>query len=81
MEKLTSIVTGRVHITNMTHTDQLGSILDSVKCSMLVLYYMELSQSETQALVTAMRDRVHGVVLRSGVTLDMEELTQYFNSC
>ena len=35
MEKLSSIVTGIVEIDNMTHADQLGSILASVKCKIL----------------------------------------------
>ena len=76
MEKLASIVTGSVHINNMTHTDQLGSILASVKCPVLVLYNMDLSDTETRALVTAMRDGVQKVSLYT-VTLDLEELTQY----
>ena len=37
---------------------------------------MKLSEAETRALVTAMRDRVEEVWLYN-VTLDMEELTQY----
>ena len=76
MEKLASIVTEIVRIDNMTHADQLGGILASVKCPWLVLYKMELSEAETRALVTAMRDRVQTVVLYA-VTLDIEELTQY----
>ena len=76
MEKLASIVTWRVNINNMTHTDQLGSILASVKCPVLVLYNMDLSDTETRALVTAMRDGVQKVSLYT-VTLDLEELTQY----
>ena len=77
MEKLASIVTGIVRIYNMTHADQLDGILASVKCSELELWRMELSKVETRALVTAMRDRVQKVWLFSGVTLDIEELTQY----
>ena len=76
MEKLASIVTGEVYIFNMTHHDQLGSILASVKCTQLGLVRMDLSDTETRALVTAMRDRLETVVL-SGVTLDMEELAKY----
>ena len=76
MEKLASTVTERVYIYNMTHTDQLGSILASVKCTVLWLRRMDLSDTETQALVTAMRDRVQRVALYY-VTLDIEELTQY----
>ena len=77
MEKLASIVTWRVGIDNMTHTDQLGSILASVKCRVLWLWNMDLSDTETRALVTAMRDGVQTVVLWYDVTLDIEELTLY----
>ena len=76
IEKLASIVTRGVDISNMTHNKQLGSILASVKSPELRLRYMDQSDTETRALVTAMRDWVQGVVLRS-VILDMEELTQY----
>ena len=76
MEKLTSIVTERVWIENLTNTDQLGSILASVKCTEILLIEMELSEAETRALVTTMRDRVESVMLEN-VTLDIEELTQY----
>ena len=76
MEKLASIVTGRVTIARMANTDQLGSILASVKCLELELYLIKLSEAETQALVTAMRDRVQRVTLCDAV-LDIEELTQY----
>ena len=52
-------------------------ILASVQCTELVLYDMILmSEENTRALVTAMRDRVQTVVLYA-VTLDIEELTQY----
>ena len=77
MEKLASIVTEAVSIVNMTHADQLGGILASVQCPVLMLYKMEMSEAETRALVTAMRDRVQRVWLVYGVTLVIEELTQY----
>ena len=77
MEKLASIVTGRVWIDNMTHTDQLSSILADVKCTWLRLQRMDLSDTETRALVTAIRERAQIVALFSNVTLDVEELTQY----
>jgi len=76
MEKLASIVTETVWIDNMTHGDQLGSILASVKCSVLALYNMRLNQAEKRALVTAMRDRVQTVELYNE-TLDIEELNRY----
>ena len=70
MEKLASVVTGVVHIQMMDHTDQLGSILANIKCTRLFLCNMELSEAETRALVTAMRDRVQCV--RMGhVTMDI----------
>ena len=77
MKKLASIVMQQVWINNMTHADQLGRILVSVKCSKLGLNNMELSEAETRALVTAMRDRVEEVWLDFDVTLDIEMLTQY----
>jgi len=76
MEKLASIVTETVWIDNMTHGDQLGSILASVKCPVLGLCNMRLNQAETRALVTAMRYRVETVGLYNE-TLDIEELTRY----
>ena len=76
MEKLASIVTQTIYINNMTHTDQLGRILASVKCTKLMPHDMNLSEAETRALVTAMRDWVEKVVL-GDVTLDIEELTKY----
>ena len=48
MEKLASIVTQTIYINNMTHADQLGSILASVKCTELILCYMALSEAETR---------------------------------
>ena len=76
MEKLASIVTVGVIIHKMTHTDQLRSILASVKCTQLGLVRMDLSDTETRALVTAIRDQVERVAL-GDVTLDIEELIQY----
>ena len=38
---------------------------------------MDLSEADTRALVTAMRDQVQTVALVNDVTLDIEELTQY----
>ena len=77
MEKLASIVTERVTIAWMTHTDQLGSILASVKCPVLELYIINLSEAETQALVTAMRDRVQCVRFWYYGCVNINELTQY----
>ena len=77
MKKLASIVTDTVRINDLTHTDQLGSILVSANCPNLRLGYdMELSELETRALVSAMRVRLQKVDLED-VTLDIEELTKY----
>ena len=75
LEKLASIVNRGVWINNMTHPDQLGSILGGVKCPWLSLWNMVLNETSTRALVTAM-DWVKYVWLWE-VTLDIEELTQY----
>ena len=74
--RLASIVNTRVCMHDMGHADQLSSILASVQCPVLVLDTMELSEAETQALVTAMRGRVESVRLWS-CTLDIDKLTQY----
>ena len=80
MKKLLSIVTNTVHMNNIEYseyTDQLVKILTTVKCPVLGLgWYMELSDTETRALVTAMRDGVKNVDLED-VTLDIEEFTKY----
>ena len=44
---------------------------------MLQLYYLSLTEPQTRALITAMRDKVEDVWLRPGVTLDIEALCQY----
>ena len=77
LKKLASIVTYHVGIDNLTPICKLGSILASVKCTELSLMNMGMSEADTQALVTAMRDRVEEVELWGGVTLDIEELTKY----
>ena len=77
MKKLTSIVTWNVGIDFMTPTSQLSSILACVKCPGLWLGDMELSEENTRALVTAMRERVVEVWLWDNITLDIEELTKY----
>ena len=77
MEKLISFVKEKVSINKMTPSSQLGSILASVKCRVLELKNMKLSQADTQALVTIMRDRVKLLTLYNGITLDIEELTKY----
>jgi len=76
MDELSSIVTERVWIDNISHTDQLTSILANVRSKWLQLQNMELSDADTQVLVTAM-SRVEGVWLEN-VTLDMEELCRSY---
>ena len=76
MDELSSIVTERVWIDNISHTDHLTSILANVRSKWLQLQNMELSETDTQVLVTAM-SRVEGVWLEN-VTLDMEELCRSY---
>ena len=52
-------------------------MLDSVQSAWLVLDNTVLNETETRALVTAMRDRVERVALGGEVTLDIEELSEY----
>ena len=78
MEKLASVVTGTVNINMMNHADHLSSILASVKCKVLWLNMMELTDAETRALVTAMRDRVQFVRFwYYGCGIEIRELLQY----
>ena len=78
MEKLASVVTTTVNINMMNHDDQLESILASIKCPVLWLNMMELSDTETQALVTAMKDRVQFVRFwYYGCGIEIRELLQY----
>ena len=83
MEKFTSILTQSVFINNMTPISQLRGILVSVKCHALKLLNMKLSEADSQALVTAMRNRVEtvglGYIGLGNITLDVdvEELTKY----
>ena len=74
---MAAIVTETVLIKNMTPTSHLSSILACVKCPVLRLRNMELSEEDTRALVTAMRERLETVELLGNITLDIEELTQY----
>lgn len=76
MDELSSIVTEKVWIENISHTDQLSSILANVRSKWLQLQNMELSEADTRALVTAMA-RVE-VVWLENVTLDMEELCRSY---
>ena len=74
--KLTSIVTNRVWIYNITPAS-LDIILESVRCSKLILWNMRLSEPQTQALVTALTERLEDVMLTEDSTLDIQTLFQY----
>ena len=76
MGKLTSIATESVKIINMTPTNHLGNILANVKTRQVHLEKMALSEADTRALVTAMRNGVVEVSM-DYTTLDIEELTKY----
>ena len=77
IEKLASIVTRNIWIDNTTPTRKLDSILAGAKCTELTLLNIVLSEENTQALVTAMRERVEDVKLDDDITLDIEQLTKY----
>ena len=74
--KLTSKVTDRVHIANITPAS-LDFILESNRCSVLGLANMTLTEPNTQALVTALTERLETVSLFQGLTVDIETLCQY----
>ena len=76
MAKLSSIVTDRVDIRDMTPESQLGAILASVQSKRISLGYMSLSEENTRALVTAMRTRVRSVRLVN-VILNPDLLSAY----
>jgi len=75
MNNLTSIVTKRVMLENITNIE-LSSILASVTATRLLLLNVELSEEDTRALVTAMRVHLEEVWLEN-VTLNIEQLCQY----
>ena len=58
-------------------TGPLGPIFGNVKCDLLTIDNMVLGTGQTQSLLAAMVSGVRVVVLRRGVTLDMETLSQY----
>ena len=78
MTRLASIVTDSVIIDNVTHNNQLSSILDSVQSTELRLWNMSLSDAESRSLATAL-DRVK-IVWLGDVNLNIEELCQYDGS-
>ena len=79
IEKLTSNVTERVYIKNMTPNGQINRILASLKnpYGVLWLHGMVLSKADTRLMVTAMRDLLEIVTLYGDMTLDIEEMTKY----
>ena len=74
--KLASIVRDRVYIVNISPTTCLDIIMDSVRCPVLEMLNMFLTETQTQALVSAMRERV-GTVELYDVTLDIKTLCLY----
>ena len=76
LASLVSCVTGSVGVMNVSGCD-LVTILDSIKCEELVIDSQSLGREETQALVQAMESGVEEVRLTNGVTLDIENLTEY----
>ena len=74
--KLASIVRERVYIVNISPTTCLDIIMDSVRCPVLEMLNMSLAKPQTQALVSAMRERV-GTVELYDVTLDIKTLCLY----
>ena len=76
LAKLVSIVRNTVDVDDLPPVCQLGPILASVQSTQLLLQDMSLSEENTRALVTAMRDRVQTVSLYY-VFLDPELLSDY----
>ena len=64
----------------MKHSNQLSSILANVRSTELRLFSMSLDQTETRALVTAMRGQVEKVELGQGLSLDTEQLGLYWET-
>ena len=75
LANLVRCVHGGVQISGVR--GDLSPLLGTAKCSRLVIGNMDLSTAETQGLLAAMVSRVRMVELGSGVTLDMETLSQY----
>ena len=75
--KLASLVTGWVDINNIKPAIYLDIILERVRCPLLQLENTSLTDPQTRALITAMRDGVERVGLYGDVTLDIEALCQY----
>ena len=80
ISKLSMIVSKKYLIWGLKHSNQLSSILANVRSTELSLLSMNLDQTETRALVTAMEDRVEAVELGPGITLDTEQLVLYWET-
>ena len=64
-----------------TSVDNLqGKFIPHVRSRRLEIINLELSDSDTEELVTAMRDRVETVEMRSSVTLDTDSMARYLTS-
>ena len=74
--KLASIVTDVVMIYSIDPAS-LDIVLESVRCSLLGLVNMTLTEPQTRALVTALTERLERLTLSSGLTVDIETLCQY----
>ena len=75
--KLTSIVTDYVEIGNITPPPLLDIILESVRCSVLELLNMTLTEPQTQALLTLLTERLERVELFDDLNLDIQTLCKY----
>ncbi len=76
LASLASTLTGYFAIEKMSGCN-LVTILDSVKCPMVVIYCQRLDTEETRALVRAMESRVEKLWLGGKVQLDIEALKEY----
>ena len=77
LASLFSSVTGVVTIINVSGSDGLVAILDSVKSNSLNIISQSLGREETQALVRAMESGVEEIRLNKDVTLDIRDLIEY----
>ena len=75
LASLVSSVTSKIYIDKVY--GDLINILDNVKSKEMVISDQNLSKEETRALVQAMETRVHELMLREEVNLDIRTLTDY----
>ena len=74
--KLASIVTDEVMIYRIDPAS-LDIVLESVRCSMLGLVDLTLTEPQTRALVTALSERLERLTLSLDLNVDIETLCQY----